>query len=50
MGSDSDTLAGILLGILGIAVLAKIFEKKCPYCGKSVQGGSKSCPHCGGTF
>lgn len=29
MGKDSDTLAGILLGILGIALLASIFGKKC---------------------
>lgn len=47
MGKDSDALAGILLGILGIAVIAKIFSKKCKVCGTSVSPGTRNCPNCG---
>lgn len=47
MGKDSDTLAGILLGILGIAVLASIFGKKCRMCGRTVLGGQRTCSYCG---
>jgi len=47
MGKDADTFAGIVLGILGLALIAKIFEKKCAFCGSSISSGIKNCPHCG---
>ena len=46
MGKDEDALAGILLGILGIAAIAVIASKKCPVCGKSVARGTSVCTHC----
>ena len=47
MGKDSDTIAGIILGVLGIAVLASIFGKKCPVCGRTIPSGQKRCAYCG---
>lgn len=47
MGKDDDTIAGIILGILGLAAIAALVPKKCPVCGNSVQRGSSICPHCG---
>jgi uncharacterized OB-fold protein len=47
MGKDDDALAGILLGILGLAAIAVIASKKCPVCGKTVPRGTSVCPHCG---
>ena len=47
MGKDDDTLAGILLGILGLAALVVIASKNCPVCGKTVPRGTSVCPHCG---
>lgn len=47
MGKDSDTLAGIVLGVLGLALLAKLTEKKCPICNNSIPFNKKECPHCG---
>jgi len=47
MSKDSDFAAGIILGILGLAVLSKIFSKKCSFCGASVSTAMKNCPKCG---
>jgi uncharacterized Zn finger protein (UPF0148 family) len=47
MGKDEDALAGIVLGILGLAAVAAMLEKKCSACGKSVIRGTSICPHCG---
>jgi len=47
MGKDSDTLAGIILGFLGLAVLMAVLGKKCPVCGGNIPAGSRRCPHCG---
>ena len=47
MGKDFDTLAGILIGILGLAFLAKLTEKKCPICNNIIPAGKTQCPHCG---
>ena len=47
MGKDEDTIAGILLGVLGLAAIVKILEKKCPVCGKPTIRGVSVCPHCG---
>ena len=47
MGKDSDTLAGIILGILGLAILVKLTEKKCPICNHVVPAGTTECPNCG---
>jgi predicted amidophosphoribosyltransferase len=41
-------IAGVVLGLLGIAVLASIFGKpKCPRCGKTLPGKVRVCPYCG---
>jgi len=50
VGKDSDTLAGILLGIFGIALLASIFGKKCPVCRRTVPAGQKTCSYCGASL
>lgn len=47
MGKDSDAIAGIILGLLGIALLAAIFSKRCPVCGGTIPPGQRRCPHCG---
>lgn len=47
MGRDADTIAGIILGLLGLAVLVTIFGKKCPVCGGTIPAGQRRCPHCG---
>ena len=47
MGKDEDTAIGILLGLLGLAVLAKILEKKCPICTNVIPAGRNTCPYCG---
>lgn len=47
MGKDEDALVGIIFGILGIAAIAAIAQKKCPVCGKSVARGTSVCPYCG---
>ena len=47
MGKDSDTFAGILLGLLGLALLVKLTEKKCPICGNIIPVGKRECPNCG---
>ncbi len=47
MGKDDDAIAGIILGVLGIAALAAIASKRCPVCDKTVVRGTSVCPHCG---
>jgi uncharacterized OB-fold protein len=47
MGKDEDAVLGIIFGILGLAAIAAIIEKKCPFCGRSVPRGTSVCPHCG---
>jgi len=47
LGNDSDALAGIILGILGLAAIVKILEKKCPTCRRSIVRGQNICQHCG---
>lgn len=47
MGRDSDTFAGIILGLLGLALLAKLTEKKCPICNNIIPAGKRECPNCG---
>jgi len=40
-------LAGIFLGLMGLAILASIFGPKCPSCKKSLERKVPICPHCG---
>ena len=42
-----SVVAGILLGLLGLAALAKLSERKCPVCNRIIPFTQKTCPHCG---
>ncbi len=46
MGDNDDALGGIILGILGLAAIATLLEKKCPYCNKSQLRGTNVCTNC----
>ena len=35
MGNNEDALGSIILGVLGLAAVAVLLEKKCPHCNKS---------------
>jgi hypothetical protein len=50
MGKDDDVIgavAAILLGLVGLAILASVFGPRCPKCNKPIDRGIKRCPHCG---
>ena len=47
MVKDSDVIFGILLGILGVAALIKVSEKKCPNCSGKITRGTSQCQFCG---
>jgi hypothetical protein len=43
-----EILGGIILGALGLAALAKLLGKKCPYCGRMNPPNKTKCDSCGG--
>jgi tRNA(Ile2) C34 agmatinyltransferase TiaS len=50
MGQDDDLwegLAALLLGFIGIALIASIINPKCPNCKHNIQKGAIRCPNCG---
>lgn len=46
LGDNEDALGAILLGVLGLAAIAVLLEKKCPYCNKSQLRGTSVCTNC----
>ena len=42
-----NALAAVLLGLLGLAALAKLSERKCPICNRIIPLTQNTCPHCG---
>jgi len=42
-----SAVIGIILGLLGLAVLAKLSERKCPVCNRIIPITQNTCPHCG---
>lgn len=47
--NDESLIAGIILGLLGLAVLASLFrrEARCPVCNNSIPIGVLKCRYCG---
>jgi len=37
----------IILGLIGLAALIKLSERKCPVCRNIIPITQKTCPHCG---
>jgi len=50
MGKDEGglivALAALLLGGLGLLLIAASSEPKCPNCKKTIERNTKRCPHC----
>jgi hypothetical protein len=44
--TNDDDVGSIILGVLGLAAIAVILEKKCPYCNKSQLRGTSVCTNC----
>lgn len=42
-----SAVVAILLGLLGLAALAKLTERKCPICNRIIPITQSTCPHCG---
>lgn len=40
-------VAGLVLGVIGLAVLTSAAKPKCPACGKAVKRGEPVCASCG---
>ena len=52
LGEDDDydvlgLVAGLILGVIGLAVLASRNKPKCPACGNVVKKGEPACASCG---
>ena len=46
LGSLIGVVAGVFLGLAGIALLENLLGYRCPHCKKSIQKNITICPHC----